>query len=75
MELHWGIFYVETRGCWMIQISFSLLDYLKDYESWDFRCGESLDVLILLRHARECIQKFPDWPLGARTANGTALCH
>jgi hypothetical protein len=22
-----------------------------------------------------CIQKFPDWPLGARTANGTALCH
>jgi hypothetical protein len=20
-------------------------------------------------------QKFPDWPLGARTANGTALCH
>jgi hypothetical protein len=24
---------------------------------------------------RGCIQKFPDWPLGARTANGTALCH
>jgi hypothetical protein len=23
----------------------------------------------------ECIQKFPDWPPGARTANGTALCH
>jgi hypothetical protein len=23
---------------------------------------------------RRCIQKFPDWPLGARTANGTALC-
>jgi hypothetical protein len=22
-----------------------------------------------------CIQKFPDWPPGARTANGTALCH
>jgi hypothetical protein len=22
-----------------------------------------------------CIQKFPDWPSGARTANGTALCH
>jgi hypothetical protein len=21
------------------------------------------------------IQKFPDWPPGARTANGTALCH
>jgi hypothetical protein len=24
---------------------------------------------------RRCIQKFPDWPPGARTANGTALCH
>jgi hypothetical protein len=24
---------------------------------------------------RGCIQKFPDWPRGARTANGTALCH
>jgi hypothetical protein len=24
---------------------------------------------------RECIQKFQDWPPGARTANGTALCH
>jgi len=22
-----------------------------------------------------CIQKFPDWPPGARTANGPALCH
>jgi hypothetical protein len=24
---------------------------------------------------RKCIQKFPDWPPGARTANGTVLCH
>jgi hypothetical protein len=24
---------------------------------------------------RGCIQKFPDWPPGARTGNGTALCH
>jgi hypothetical protein len=24
---------------------------------------------------RGCIQKFPDWPPGAKTANGTALCH
>jgi hypothetical protein len=24
---------------------------------------------------RRCIQKFPDWTSGARTANGTALCH
>jgi hypothetical protein len=29
------------------------------------------------KHAvrRVCIQKFPDWPPGAITANGTALCH
>jgi len=26
-------------------------------------------------HIQGCIQKFLDWPLGARTANGTALCH
>jgi hypothetical protein len=26
-------------------------------------------------HTRGCIQKFPDWPPGARTAHGTALCH
>jgi hypothetical protein len=24
---------------------------------------------------RGCIQKFPDWPPGVRTANDTALCH
>jgi hypothetical protein len=24
---------------------------------------------------RKCIQKFPDWSPGARTANGAALCH
>jgi hypothetical protein len=27
------------------------------------------------QHVRGCIQKFPDWPPGERTANGTALCH
>jgi len=26
-------------------------------------------------HTQGCIQKFPDWPPGARTVNGTALCH
>jgi hypothetical protein len=24
---------------------------------------------------RQCIKKFRDWPPGARTANGTGLCH
>jgi hypothetical protein len=29
----------------------------------------------LSRDLRGCIEKFPDWPPGARTAKGTALCH
>jgi len=32
------------------------------------------DIFHFLRY-RGCIQKFPDWPRGARTVNGTALCH
>jgi len=28
-----------------------------------------------MSHVRGCIQKFPDWPSSARTANDTALCH
>jgi len=26
-------------------------------------------------HVWMCTQKFPDWPRGVRTANGTAVCH
>jgi hypothetical protein len=33
-----------------------------------FDSADEVDIL-------GCIQKFPDWPPGARTANGTALCH
>jgi len=29
----------------------------------------------IIKSLRMCIQKFPDWPPGARTLNGTALCH
>jgi hypothetical protein len=28
-----------------------------------------------LEDVREYIQKFPNWPPGARTANGRAFCH
>jgi uncharacterized phage protein gp47/JayE len=31
--------------------------------------------LLTLASIEGFIQKFPDWPPGARTANGTALCH
>jgi hypothetical protein len=32
-------------------------------------------LLPLKKKVRGFIQKFPDWPSGARTANGTVLCH
>jgi hypothetical protein len=38
-----------------------------DFLIYDDVIGETL--------IRGCIQKFPNWPPGARTANGTALCH
>jgi len=34
---------------------------------------EDLGVWVL--EIRGCIQKFPDWPPGVKTANVTALCH
>jgi hypothetical protein len=36
------------------------------------------ELWLLLRTVKclpGCIQKFPVWPPGALTANGTALCH
>jgi hypothetical protein len=33
------------------------------------------NCMYLRTYVRGCIQKFPDWPPGPRTANGTALCH
>jgi hypothetical protein len=32
-------------------------------------------VIKYFHNVQEHIQKFPDWPPGTRTANGTALCH
>jgi hypothetical protein len=32
-------------------------------------------TIIVVKHLRVCTQKFSDWSPGARTANGTALCH
>jgi hypothetical protein len=37
--------------------------------------GMPVSVEILRTRVRGRIQKFPDWPPGTRTANGTALCH
>jgi hypothetical protein len=40
----------------------------------DLALGLAISVSEVER-IRRCIQKFPDWPPGARTANCTALCH
>jgi len=58
----------ETDGIPILQIPAAVLpahepDTVENHSSSDrFR-------------TRGCIQKFPDWPLWERTANGTALCH
>jgi hypothetical protein len=39
------------------------------------RCHASLNASVTSLIIRGCIQMFPDWPPGARTANGTALYH
>jgi hypothetical protein len=36
--------------------------------------GAVIWIEVKVTSLRGCIQKFPDWPSGARTANGTALC-
>jgi hypothetical protein len=38
-------------------------------------CNTLLLSLLLHTHTQGFIQKFLDWPPGARTANATALCH
>jgi hypothetical protein len=45
-------------------------------------CNRATEIQICYRMTtavtitiRGCIQNFPDWPSGARTVNGTALCH
>jgi len=37
--------------------------------------NNSSPSVTIVGDVRGCIQKFPDWPPGARTANGKALCH
>jgi hypothetical protein len=37
--------------------------------------GLSISESVSQHRVRVCIQKFPEWSPGARTANGTDLCH
>jgi hypothetical protein len=43
-------------------------------QSWCGSRSSPLAVSPNQMYIRGCIQKFPNWPPGARTANGTALC-
>jgi len=42
--------------------------FLGTVSTYDWRQWRNQEI-------RGCIQKFPDWPPGARTANDPALCH
>jgi hypothetical protein len=55
-------------------------DMDRSVEIWYSRYGTIIIIIIIISHItscysviRGCIQKFSDWPPGARTANGTAL--
>jgi hypothetical protein len=48
-----------------------MLTFSADTNIYDIMNG----LKIFRSGIRGCIQKFPDWPPGARTANGIALCH
>jgi len=51
------------------------MHYLPEKQQKDSGCY-SIKLRIKLNiELRGCIQKFPNWPPGARTANGTAVCH
>jgi hypothetical protein len=45
------------------------------WSTWYKNSIKSCYITKRLISIRECIQKFPDWPPGAKTANGTARCH
>jgi hypothetical protein len=48
----------------------------EDYEEkGTIKIGRTDYIDIFNTLIRGCIQKFQDWPPGARTANGTAFCH
>jgi hypothetical protein len=58
---------MELVSC---HVTFSRIQFRTDAlkaEAWQREQG--------VGHVGGCVQKFPDWPPGARTANGTALCH
>jgi hypothetical protein len=48
---------------------YKLILTLEVWSRLDSNSGNQIHIV------RGCNQNFPDWPPGARTANGTALCH
>jgi hypothetical protein len=66
------IWYLHYR-LWQIQSTVFLYWIRLTYTILVFAEWHKLGLLI--HNVRGCIQKFPDWPPGAWTANVTALCH
>jgi len=54
---------------------FPLSIFLLFMHSYHCTCMKWLPRSDTVVNIRVCIQTFPDWPPGARTANGTTLCH
>jgi hypothetical protein len=46
---------------------------------WSYTSTQPLQTrfngVVLKQEIRGCIQKFPEWPPGAKTVYGRALCH
>jgi hypothetical protein len=54
-----------------VALEYFFLDTESSIKNEEIRPKIKDSILII----RGCNQKFPDWPPGVRTANGTALCH
>jgi hypothetical protein len=82
--LQWGVFSPSPNpqagvppfvGCLrlLIQYIHSCPPYLEAVSS--IRNPRTRHAVVIRTQIRRCIQKFPYCPPGARTANGTVLCH
>jgi hypothetical protein len=71
IEFVLNIFVNSILSCYCSQV-LELATFSKDV----LAVGKLWYIFVMRHnHIRGCIQKFPDWPHGARTANGAALSH
>jgi hypothetical protein len=63
---------VQTRVAILKDTEIYLPNIFKKYVYCSLIAEATNITSIWQMYTRECIQKFPDWPPGARTANGTS---